>query len=176
MGTRVTCRWVTQEEFFTGLAMAQAMPGPLFNFAAYLGAVMALRRDHFVLEGIGAAWLGLFGPGVMLIYGILPFWGRFRKLPSYRCALPGLNAAAVGLVVAAVFQMYNKVRDISVFPDASVAIGILGYTAVEHFGVQAPLAVVCGGVLGLIGWATQLDWTNANTVQERNALAFNTTG
>ena len=101
----------------------------------------------------------------MLIYGVLPFWGAFRKQPVYRRALPGLNSSAVGLVVAAVFQMSFKVMEISPFKDASVVIGILAFYA-THFGVPtgvgkgevwkmpAPLAVVGGGVLGIIAWAT----------------------
>tara|TARA_B100000482_G_scaffold42104_1_gene27172 strand:+ start:397 stop:711 length:315 start_codon:yes stop_codon:yes gene_type:complete len=84
--------------------------------------------------------------------------------PTYRRALPGLNSSAVGLVVAAVFQMSFKVREISPFKDASVVIGILAFYA-THFGVPtgtnageawkmpAPLAVVGGGVLGIIAWA-----------------------
>ena len=99
----------------------------------------------------------------MLIYGVLPFWGAFRKQPLYRRALPGLNSSAVGLVVAAVFQMSFKVREISPMPDASVVIGILAFYGV-HFGfpkpdgkgpykVPAPLAIVAGGFLGLIAWA-----------------------
>jgi len=150
-----TRSWVTEEEFFAGLGIVQAMPGPLFNLSAYLGAVMAIRAGHSAMEGIAACWLGLFGPGILLIYGVLPFWGRFRSLPVYRRMLPGLNASAVGLVVAAVFQMFVKVRSISEFPNASVAIGIIGYSAVEQYKLQAPLAVVGGGVLGLIAWALE---------------------
>ena len=88
----------------------------------------------------------------MLIYGVLPFWGAFRKQPVYRRALPGLNSSAVGLVVAAVFQMSFKVRDISPFKDASVCIGILAFYAVHFVKVPAPLAILAGGVAGVIGW------------------------
>ena len=167
---------ITEEQFFAGLAIVQAMPGPLFNLSAYIGALAARRAGANVAAGIAAAWLGLFGPGVMLIYGILPFWGAFRTHPTYRRALPGLNSSAVGLVVAAVFQMSFKVRSLSPMPDASVVIGILAFYA-THFGVPqfwkalsvadeknegpvslppwkmpAPLAILAGGVLGLIGW------------------------
>ena len=62
--------------------LLQAMPGPLFNLAAYIGALAARRAGINVLAGIFAAWFGLFGPGVMLIYGVLPFWGAFRKQVS----------------------------------------------------------------------------------------------
>jgi chromate transporter len=99
--------WVTANEFKAGLAIIQAMPGPMFNLSAYLGAVMAVRASWNFLVGVSACWLGLFAPGIMLLYGLLPFWGWFRQLQAYRRALPGLSAAAVGLVVMAVFSMYN---------------------------------------------------------------------
>jgi len=175
--TETTKSWITEEQFFAGLAIVQAMPGPLFNLSAYIGAIAARRAGTNVAAGIASAWLGLFGPGVMLIYGILPFWGAFRSQPAYRRALPGLNASAVGLVVAAVFQMSFKLRAISPMPDASVVIGIAAFYA-THYGVPrfwknggvgldaegkeftlapwkmpAPLAIVSGGVLGLIAWA-----------------------
>ena len=121
--------------------------------SAYIGALAARRAGVNVLAGIAASWFGLFGPGVMLIYGVLPFWGAFRKQPVYRRALPGLNSSAVGLVVAAVFQMSFKVREISPFKDASVCIGFLAFYGVHFMKVPAPLAIVAGGVVGVICWA-----------------------
>mmetsp|Transcript_17161 Transcript_17161/g.39571 ORF Transcript_17161/g.39571 Transcript_17161/m.39571 type:complete len:155 (-) Transcript_17161:94-558(-) len=150
---------MTEEKFLAGLAISQGMPGPLFNFAAYLGAVTALGAGQNAVVGIICTWFGLFGPGVLLIFGVLPFWGSFRKLPLYRMALPGLNAAAVGLVVAAAFQLYDTARRASPFPDTSVAIGMIGFTFVEIYKGQAPLGVVGGGVLGIIAWALRLKWT-----------------
>lgn len=58
--------------------------------------------------GTAVCWVGLFAPGLLLIYGTLPFWGSFRQLPVYRRALPGLNASAAGLVVAAVFSLFLR--------------------------------------------------------------------
>jgi chromate transport protein ChrA len=101
------CPWVTEGQFKTGLALIQAMPGPMFNLSAFLGAAMAVRANWAVPVGVAACWLGLFGPGIMLLYGLLPFWGSFRQSEVYRRSLPGFNAAAVGLVVMAVFSMYN---------------------------------------------------------------------
>ena len=150
-----TDTWVTEQQFFAGLGLAQAMPGPLFNFAGYLGAVIG------GVPGACVCWLGLFGPGVMLIYGVLPFWGKFRNNEIYRRCLPGLNASAVGLVVASVFKMMFQARSISRFPDYSLGIGLLAFAAVEFVEmptktltlIQAPLVVVAGGVLGLVGAA-----------------------
>jgi fumarate reductase subunit D len=105
--------WVTADQFKAGLAVIHAMPGPMFNLSAYLGAVMAVRAGWNFSVGVAACWLGLFGPGIVLLYGLLPFWGRFRQNNVYRRALPGLSAAAVGLVVMAVFSMYNSFTCVS---------------------------------------------------------------
>ncbi|GMH33315.1 hypothetical protein BSKO_01149 [Bryopsis sp. KO-2023] len=149
--------WVTSDQFYLGLGIVQAMPGPLFNFSAYLGAVTAIRAGYNAVAGIASCWFGLFSPGILLIYGVLPFWGAFRKLPAYRRALPGLNAAAVGLIITAVFVMLFKVVNRSSFPSTSVGIGIIGFALVDIFKVQAPLIVVGGGVMGLIGWALDMN-------------------
>lgn len=158
--------WIEGSVFFAGLALAQAMPGPLFNFAAFLGAAAGHRALQSIGGGIGAAavcWLGLFGPGVMLVFGMLPFWGRFRSNATYKRALPGLNAAAVGLLAAAVVQMAAAVREKNTKPDgavpreASTCIGLVAFWAVHWLKLpnptltrlQAPIVVVSGGVLGI---------------------------
>ncbi|CAG9463862.1 unnamed protein product [Pedinophyceae sp. YPF-701] len=144
--------WVSTEQFLAGLGLAQAMPGPLFNLSAYLGAVMAIRAGMPFIAGVAVCWIGLFGPGLMLIYGVLPFWGKFRSQPVYRRALPGLNASAVGLVVAAVFSLFLKIylNDLMDWKKASVCIMIISFASVEYLKVPAPLMVLGGGVLGLI--------------------------
>lgn len=97
--------WVTTEQFYAGLGVVQAMPGPLFNFSAYLGAIIAKNYDYVWISGVSLCWIGLFAPGILLIFGVLPYWAWFRKFQVYRRMLPGLNAAAVGLVVAALFKV-----------------------------------------------------------------------
>ena len=148
--------WMTADQFYAGLALAQAMPGPLFNFAAYLGAVIALNADTNALIGIILCWIGLFAPGIILIFAILPFWGSFRKWQVYRRALPGLNAAAVGLIVTSVFQLTLKAYVQSPFPQTSICIGILAYGATEIIKVPAPIVVLGGGVLGVLGWGADM--------------------
>jgi len=163
----VATGWIERPMFFTGLALAQAMPGPLFNFAAFLGAAAGRRAYNEVPAGIagaGVAWLGLFGPGVALIFGILPFWGKFRSNETYKRLLPGLNAAAVGLLIASCVQMMASVRENNTKPlgpiprEASTCIGLFAFWAI-HFlkvpdakitQVQAPLVVVSGGLLGIL--------------------------
>lgn len=163
----VSSGWVEDSVFYAGLALAQAMPGPLFNFAAYLGAVMGYSCFTSIGGGIAAAaicWVGLFGPGVMLLFGILPFWGRFRKNTVYKRALPGLNASAVGLLIASLVQMAAAVRGANTKPtgpiprEASTCIGLIAFWAVhwlklEHkvlTALQSPLVLIAGGLAGIV--------------------------
>ncbi len=90
---------MTQETFMAGYGAAQAMPGPLFSFATYLGAV-SLRSPSGII-GAGLSTIAIFLPSFFLIFGVLPFWNQLRSLPKLRSALIGLNAAVVGLLAAA---------------------------------------------------------------------------
>jgi len=159
--------WVDKSTFFAGLALAQAMPGPLFNFAAFLGAAAGYKAFQEVGAALAAAavcWLGLFGPGVTLIFGMLPHWGRFRSNSTYKRALPGLNAAAVGLLIASLVQMAASVREVNTKPqgaiprEASTCIGLLAFWAIHWLKlsrptlsqIQAPVVVVAAGILGIL--------------------------
>lgn len=150
------CSWMSGNEFYAGLALAQAMPGPLFNFAAYLGAVIALNAGVFAIAGIALCWIGLFAPGILLIFAILPYWGTFRKWKLYRHALPGLNSAAVGLIISSVFQLSLNAYTSSPFPTTSICIGILAFAATDVVKVPAPFVVIGGGIVGVIGWAADM--------------------
>ena len=136
----------------------KALPGPLFNFAPYLGAVAGAGSSgkpgslNAVL-GAFLGWLGLNSPGILLFYGLLPWWAGFRHFQVYRRMLPGLNAAAVGLVTSAAISLAISLRAQSPFPDATVAIGMVVFAATEVLKVPVPLAVLGGGVLGVVAWA-----------------------
>lgn len=91
-----TGKWISDKEFFTGLGIVQSMPGPLFNLSAFLGAVIAKREGMNPMSGIATCWLGLFSPGVMLIFALLPLWSRFRRFRLYKDSLGGFNGAAFG--------------------------------------------------------------------------------
>lgn len=69
-----TNSWLTQQQFYAGLGIVQAMPGPLFNFSAYLGAIIAYNAGQVFILGTVVAWFGLFGPGVMLMFGVSVFY------------------------------------------------------------------------------------------------------
>jgi len=146
------CSWMSGNQFYAGLAVSQAMPGPLFNFAAYLGAVIAQNAGVFAIAGIAICWIALFSPGILLIFAILPFWGSFRKWQLYRRALPGLNSAAVGLIISSVFQLSLNAYVSSPFPKTSICIGIIAFAATDVLKIPAPLVVLGGAALGVLGW------------------------
>ncbi len=94
--------WMSADAFLAGYGAAQAVPGPLFSVAAYLGALMV--PGAFGLWGAAIALLGLFLPGLLLLLGVLPFWDRLRRSPQARAAMAGTNAAVVGILGAALYQ------------------------------------------------------------------------
>jgi chromate transporter len=94
--------WVTNDQFVAGYGAAQAVPGPLFTFAAYLGASRALPPNGW--EGAALALVAVFSPSFLLVVGALPFWDTLRRHPAFQRALAGINAAVVGLLLAALYQ------------------------------------------------------------------------
>ena len=98
----VTPGWVTNEEFIAGYGAAQAIPGPLFTFSAYLGTVMGEPPGEWTIGLFALA--AIFLPSFLLLIGVLPFWDRLRSSPNFRAALTGVNAAVVGLLAAALYD------------------------------------------------------------------------
>jgi len=93
---------IAPDAFLTGYALAQAMPGPMFAFAAWLGALMPSQPSGAL--GATLAVLAIFLPGQLLVYGTLPFWVRLRANPRAAAAMAGANAAVVGILGAALYQ------------------------------------------------------------------------
>ena len=94
--------WIGLDQFLAGYGFAQAVPGPMFSFAAFLG--FDLQAGLHGLGGAMAALIALFVPAFLLIGGILPFWSDLGRLSSMRRALKGMNAAVVGILLAALYQ------------------------------------------------------------------------
>src|SRR5689334_14160244 len=94
--------WVSNDAFLAGYGAAQAVPGPLFTFAAYLGAVMGPSPNGWV--GAALCLVAIFLPSFLLVFGALPFWAALRGEPRARAALRGINAAVVGLLLAALYR------------------------------------------------------------------------
>ena len=128
--------WLSDDAFLAGYGAAQAVPGPLFTFAAYLGTV-ARPEPH----GLAGAALGLFGiflPGILILIGMLPFWDAFRKRPTAQAAMRGVNAAVVGILGAA---LYNPVFTNSVKTPSDLAVALVGFVLLIAWRA-APLVVV----------------------------------
>lgn len=94
--------WVSEGAFLAGYGAAQAVPGPLFTFAAYLGAVSTMPPGG--VAGAVVALLAIFLPGVLLLLGVWPFWQRLRGRAAAQAAMQGANAAVVGLLGAALYD------------------------------------------------------------------------
>lgn len=94
--------WVTTESFLAGYGVAQAVPGPLFTFAAYLGAVIGSPPNG--VTGAAIALIAIFLPGLLLVYGMLPFWDALRVRSTTQAAMRGTNAAVVGILGAALYD------------------------------------------------------------------------
>ena len=107
--------WVGPHDFLAGYGAAQAVPGPLFTFAAYLGAVLGLEPNG--VTGSIIALLALFLPGFLLLVGVLPYWNRLREMAAARAAMQGANAAVVGILGAALYSplFVNAVTDLKSF-------------------------------------------------------------
>jgi chromate transporter len=98
----VTPHLVTNETFLAGYGLTQAMPGPLFTFAAYLGAVMQPTPNG--VAGSAIALVAIFLPGLLLVYGMLPFWDDLRTGQTMQAAMRGANAAVVGILGLALYN------------------------------------------------------------------------
>jgi chromate transporter len=138
----VTPGWVSDDAFLAGYGAAQAVPGPLFTFAAYLGAV-ASPSPH----GIARAALGLFGiflPGILVLLGTLPFWDSLRRKTGAQAMMRGVNAAVVGLLGAA---LYNPVWTGSVQTLGDFAVALVGFVLLTAWRAP-PLVVVIVSAIG----------------------------
>ena len=94
--------WVGADEFLAGYGAAQALPGPLFTIAAFLGAHVPFFESP--ATGALVALVAIFAPSFLLVPGLLPYWGALRERPGARAALAGVNAAVVGLLLAALYD------------------------------------------------------------------------
>ena len=134
--------WVTNEQFVAGYGAAQAVPGPLFTFAAYLGAVM--RPLGGGLTGAALALVAVFAPSFLLLVGALPLWDSLRPQPSFQAALRGINAAVVGLLLAA---LYHPVWTSAIHAPTDVALGLVDFGLLV-FWKWPPWLVVMLSALG----------------------------
>lgn len=137
--------WVSGEAFLAGYGAAQAVPGPLFTFAAYLGAVMAPVPAGLVTAAI--ALVAVFLPGFLLLLGALPFWDALRARPAAQAALAGTNAAVVGILGAA---LYDPIWTNTVRTPGDFALALAGFVLLMAWKAP-PWAVVVLMALGGVG-------------------------
>ncbi|MDQ0304898.1 chromate efflux transporter [Ancylobacter polymorphus] len=141
----VTPGWATNEAFLAGYGVAQAVPGPLFTFAAYLGAVMGPAPHG--LAGAVIALVAVFLPGLLLVYGMLPFWDALRLRPTAQAAMRGANAAVVGILGAA---LYSPVWTSAVLSPPDFALALAGFLLLTVWKAQPWIVVLllaAGGTL-----------------------------
>lgn len=121
----VATGWVTSADFLAGYGAAQAVPGPLFTFAAFLGWTIGPGLNHWV--GAALATAGIFLPGLLLVVAALPYWQALRARPSMAALLAGVNAAVVGLLAMALYSpvWVSAVRSGRDFAIAAVALLLL---------------------------------------------------
>lgn len=139
--------WVSDDVFLTGYGAAQAVPGPLFTFAAYLGAVV--KNSPHGVAGAAIALVGIFLPGLLILLAALPFWDSFRKRLAAQAMMRGVNAAVVGILGAA---LYNPVWTSSVQGPRDFAIALAGFVLLVAWRAP-PLAVVAFSAVAGIGAA-----------------------
>ncbi|WP_149087858.1 chromate efflux transporter [Pseudomonas prosekii] len=140
--------WVSNEAFLAGYGAAQAMPGPLFSFAAFLGASMNLTPSGWA--GGLICLLAIFAPAFLLVLGALPFWERLRSNVRAQAALVGVNAAVVGLLLAA---FYQPVWTSAIVKPQDFGLALVALIALMFWKLPPWLVVVASGVAG---WAASV--------------------
>ena len=143
----VTPGWVGDDAFLAGYGAAQAVPGPLFTFAAYLGAVVKPSPNG--IAGAAISLIAIFLPGILVLLGTLPFWEAFRRRARAQAAMRGVNAAVVGLLGAA---LYDPVWTSAVKGPGDFGVALLGFVFLTVWRAP-PLVVVAISALGGIALA-----------------------
>jgi chromate transporter len=140
----VTPGWVSDDAFLGGYGAAQAVPGPLFTFAAYLGTVVGPTPHG--LAGAALGLIGIFLPGILVLLGTLPFWDSFRQRAGAQAMMRGVNAAVVGLLGAA---LYNPVWTSSVKAPGDFGIALVGFVLLMAWRAPPLLVVVISALSGM---------------------------
>jgi chromate transporter len=142
--------WLTNDQFLAGYGAAQAVPGPLFTFAAYLGAVRGPAPNG--VPGAAVALVAIFLPAFLLIWGALPFWDTLRAHPVFRGALVGINAAVVGILLAA---LYSPVWTSAILRPADFGLAVACVGLLMIWKLPPWMVVVFAAVGGqLLVWLT----------------------
>lgn len=138
--------FLSSEEFLTGYAISQGIPGPTFSFSSYVGA-LSMREfglSGFLIGGLIAA-AGIFLPGIFLIFFVIRFWDQLKLYRPVRAALEGINAVSCGMLIAAAYLLFEPLE-----ANALHIIFILGTYALLQFSkVPSPVIILAGIILGI---------------------------
>ena len=132
---------LTAEQFLAGYGAAQAVPGPLFTFASYLGTVINGWHGGLL------ATIAIFLPAFLLIFGVLPFWDALRRMPSVQGAIMGVNAAVVGILIAA---FYTPIWTSSITDPADFVFAAVLFSLLVHWKLPPWLVVAAGAIGGAL--------------------------
>jgi chromate transporter len=141
----LTPRWVSEGDFLAGYGAAQALPGPLFTFAAYLGAKAAVAPHG--ISGAALGLIGIFLPGILLLLGALPFWDALRRRAGAQAIMRGVNAAVVGLLGAA---LYNPLWISCVNSAGDFAVALVGFVLLTAWRTPPLIVVILGALWGIV--------------------------
>lgn len=139
--------YMTNQEFLTGFGIVQGMPGPMFSFSAYAGG-MAARGENPIIQVLGAmaSGIGIFLPGLLLIYFVYPIWEGIREIKGIKVSLKGITAVAGGLILVASIILMQK----SGFTADNILITLLTVIALLTKKIPAPLIVLSALIIGFI--------------------------
>jgi len=133
----VSSGWITSETFLAGYGASQAIPGPIFAFSAYLGAVIPTEHNEWLNATV--ALLFMFTPGFLLVAGVLPFWRAISHNTAVANAVIGINAAVVGLLAAA---LYDPIFTSAIHDATDLAIGLMAFAMLAVWRLSAIVIVV----------------------------------
>ena len=137
--------WVDNDAFLAGYGAAQAVPGPLFTFAAYLGTVMGPPPNGWI--GASICLIAIFLPSFLLVIGALPFWDQLRRRPVAQASLRGVNAAVVGLLLAA---LYQPVWTVGITDAADFALAVAAFLLLFMWQTPPWLMVILSAAAGAL--------------------------
>ena len=144
-------QWVSRDVFLAGYGAAQALPGPLFSFAAFLGAAADVPGG---LQGGLLAAAGIFLPGFLLVPAVLPIWYRLRAQPPVRSSIQGVNAAVVGILLAALIDpLWSSAVMLEGVTDACRVIAVLlCFVALAFARLPSWVVVLSAAALGAVAF------------------------
>lgn len=140
-------QYLNQQEFLSGYAIAQTVPGPVFAFTAFIGT-LAMRDYGIIGQFLGsmAATAGIFLPGTFLIFFVYRFWNQLKQYRVVRASLEGINAAAIGLIASAAVQMFMPLTT----NPGNVGIVAITFLLLNFTKIPHPILILAGLALGLL--------------------------